>query len=135
VILLVVVYIGYWMWTSGSPPAVVTPNKIYFTDDDGKTWFADDRSKLPPFDHAGKPAVVAHVYKCGDKTFVAFLERLTAEAKAGAKNSGTQGGSETIEIKKPLTAGPWVKVNDPRAMGVQIVRCADGTTSPIEIFP
>ena len=56
-------------------------SQVFFTDDDGKTWFPDDAKRVPPFDRNGKPAVRAHVYKCGGKTFVNHMERYTPEAK------------------------------------------------------
>ena len=51
----------------GSPAAV--KDMAFFTDDDGATWFADDAKKIPPFDHNGKQAVRARVYRSGGKTF------------------------------------------------------------------
>ena len=54
----------------------------YFSTDDGKTWFADEATKLAPFRKDGKDAVRAYVFKCADgKKFIAFLERLTPEGK------------------------------------------------------
>ena len=31
-------------------------DQLFYSDDDGKTWFADDASKGSPFDHHGRPA-------------------------------------------------------------------------------
>ncbi len=48
--------------------------KTFFSDDDGGTWFIDDASRLPPFDHNGKTAYRAVLYRCGSgKPFVAYL--------------------------------------------------------------
>jgi hypothetical protein len=48
--------------------------KTFFSDDDGQTWFIDDASHLPPFDHNGKTAYRAVLYRCGSgKPFVAYL--------------------------------------------------------------
>lgn len=56
-------------------------DQAFFTVDDGETWFADDISKLPPFQRDGKEAVRAYVFECGGKKFVNHLERLTPEAR------------------------------------------------------
>lgn len=54
-------------------------HKAWYTDDNGKTWFADDSRKLPPFDHDGKQAVACFVYTCdGGKTeYVSYLLRVS----------------------------------------------------------
>jgi len=56
-------------------------DSAYFTTDDGKTWFADDASNIPPFAKDGKEAVRAYVFECGGKQFVNHLERFTPERK------------------------------------------------------
>ena len=55
------------------------PN-AFFTVDDGRTWFVAGADNLAPFDHDGKQAVKAWVYRCGGKQFVAYMERYTPEA-------------------------------------------------------
>ena len=54
------------------------PARDFYTVDDGETWFVDDADKLTPFDRAGKPAVLVHLYTCdgGRNPFVGYLERL-----------------------------------------------------------
>jgi hypothetical protein len=52
--------------------------KQFFTTDDGPNpaVFVDDATKIPPFDHDGKPAYRARVYRCAHgKQFVGNLER------------------------------------------------------------
>src|SRR5690349_18057960 len=57
--------------------------KQYYSDDDGKTWFADSLYLVPPFEHNGKIVAVAHVYSYagGAKQFCAYLAKFTPEAK------------------------------------------------------
>lgn len=52
-------------------------DQAYFTLDDGKTWFIDDITKVPPFEKNGKMAVKAYLYKCKgvDQPFVGYVER------------------------------------------------------------
>ena len=42
---------------------VIVPTSGYFSDDDGKTYFQDDASKIAPFDHNGKQAVSAYLFR------------------------------------------------------------------------
>ena len=62
----------------GSKPVT----KAFYTVDDGQNWFADSSERLPPFDHEGKQAVRAYVFRYGSgKPFVGYLERFTENAK------------------------------------------------------
>ncbi|MBC8105625.1 MAG: hypothetical protein H7Z14_03465 [Anaerolineae bacterium] len=57
-------------------------SQAFFSVDDGKTWFADDAMKVPPFEKDGKQAVRAYVFRAGNGTkFVNHLERFTPPAK------------------------------------------------------
>ena len=40
--------------TQVGPSRFSPPKLFYFSDDDGKTFFADDANKVPPFDKDGK---------------------------------------------------------------------------------
>jgi hypothetical protein len=51
------------------------PSKNFFSNDDGQTWFADDASKLPPFDHDGAKAVRCYVFQGKNGKFVGLLEK------------------------------------------------------------
>ena len=73
------IVIGYQMRALGPPPS--TTPQAFYTNDDGKTLFVAPSDSLPPFDHGGKPAVRAYVYKCSGQQFVGYLERYTDEAK------------------------------------------------------
>src|SRR5580658_3503052 len=50
------------------------PPQSYFTDDDGKTFFAAPSTNVPPFDHDGQQAVSAYVFHCGGQKLVGFME-------------------------------------------------------------
>ena len=111
--------------------------QIFFTDDDGKTWFPDDAKKVPPFQHNGKEAVRAYVYKCGGKTFVNHMERYTPVGKKKLEAvyaSGKPINDPTVmdsiqatgmEVKSPGDAA-WVKATDPKAPSVMQPKCAGG---------
>lgn len=126
-----------WFGFSGK----VESNKAWYTTDDGKTYFADDAEKLPPFDHEGKQAAMCYVYRVNkSQPWVAYLMRLTPEGKRLQEKQirGERLAAEerekrpqTIEVKKP-GAGEWVKMDDPRAMEIVDVRAPDGAKGGIE---
>jgi len=92
------------------------PGRVFCTVDDGATVFEDSTEKVPPFEHDGKEAVHAAMFvtKGGDKPFVGYLERCTANAKRQIEEARAQSlpvpmVSPLMEAKKPLDpAAPWV---------------------------
>ena len=120
----------------------------WYTADDGKTWFADTRGKLTPFDHHGDPTYRCYVYSCNDgKTmFVGYLERFTPESTQQLQAIMTaktppppdvieQLSTAGVEIALPNTQD-WIKATDRRAASVRNPKCPDGSQQrPIEIFP
>ena len=121
----------------------------YFTTDDGKTYFTDKTTKLPPFDKGGKPAYRAHVFECGGKRVVGYLSRYRPEAIAALEEAVASRGSGKpprnpaalaavgtygLEVKRP--GDPvWVSQADARrATAVRVFRCPDGST-PSEVDP
>jgi hypothetical protein len=135
--------------SSRRPADAVAPQnpgtpKEYFSTDDGKSFFPEDARKLPPFDHQGKPAFRARVFKCGEngQPFVAFLERYAdADRKRLEELLATDRPvpDEAVkllaraEVKKPGRPG-WVKMTPGTAQqfnAVRTPRCPDGSTSGI----
>jgi hypothetical protein len=113
------------------PAHKINGERAYYSDDDGQTWFSDSKYLTPPFDHNGKTAerAVIYSYDHGSKTFCAYLQRYTADAKkrlddavADAARNGK--GPETVslfgdlgiarsevEVKLPGTGHQWVVVS------------------------
>ncbi len=87
-------------WRTHSANALPGPiTKVYYTVD-GKTYFADDVNKPFPFDHDGKKAWKAYVFRGGDgKPFVGLIGRQVGQAAL-------------IEVQKPGDA-KWVQLNSP----------------------
>ena len=122
-------------------------SQAFFTDDDGKTWFADDAARIPPFEHKGKIAVSAQVfsYADGKKQFCGYMAKYTDEAKkkldaaiAEAKAKGQPPESVGLirdpafrntgmVVKSPGANNPWVGWTDPRSHEVFSVRSPDGS--------
>ncbi len=142
IIILALVFIIYQI-NGGGTPGIAT--EAFYTIDDGKTWFADDVNKVPPFDKDGKQASRVYVYKCADgKEFVSHLERYTAEGKKAMEASmKADGGSPILmedvmmnglEVKEPGTDAVkgWVKQSDAaRAARIMELKCADGNNAGI----
>lgn len=116
--------------------------KAFFSDDDGKTWFADDWSKFSPFDHDGMQAYRAHVFRCGDgPPFVGYLESYAEEVKPVLEKGhpdindilvAMQRYSDKSLVKKPGDA-KWVSRGTP---AITTPRCPAGSKlSPQEFGP
>jgi hypothetical protein len=145
---IIVVVLAWLLWprgggAGGGPGGGLTDaGQLFYTTDDGKTWFADDANKIPPFKKDGKEAVRAEVYKCGGKTFVNHMVRYSpegqkqlaaAQAKAGSGGSAllTPVGETEMEVKSPGDA-QWVKIADSRAQQVMKPKCS-GDGSDLEV--
>jgi len=90
---------------------VVRIKQTYYSDDDGQTYFLDDVDKLVPFDHNGKQACQAYVFKSSNGTvFVGYLARYTDQAKARLQELRSHlDGEVGQEILDTISAGTEVK--------------------------
>lgn len=135
---IVITGLIWWSWRS-APVAGSIEGKAWFTIDDGKTWFAEDARKIPPFDHQGKPAVLCFVYKSKtQQPWASHLLRYTPQGKKSIEERRAKGirgfampGAAISEVKKP-GAGAWISSNDPVAVEIQTPRAPDGSTDDIE---
>ena len=134
---LIVVILAVIIWQSvggGGPGTPSSTPKAFYSIDDGKSWFADDASKIPPFDKGGKQAVKAMVFSCNGKQFVAWLQRYTPEAKQKIETAMKSGGGKPdfgridtvqmtgVEVKAP-GGKDWVKQTDPAAAKIMTPDC------------
>ncbi len=123
------------------------PQRSFFTIDDGKTWFADDAAKVPPFTKDGKEAVRAYVFKCHDgKQFVAYLERYTPDGKQRIEQLSARSEKDKevvafvadepagVEVKMPGQA-VWIKQSEKRATAIMTPRCPGGGGKPTLVTP
>lgn len=105
--------------------AATTAAKLFFTVDDGKSYFEMEASNRAPFVHEGKPAFRAHVFSCdGGKTaFVGYLSKFSPV-------------SEEALVRKPGT-NQWSPLSSAGAGVVLDVKCPEGVVGkmPVEIFP
>jgi hypothetical protein len=105
--------------------ATTTAATLFFTTDDGKTFFPLAATNRPPFVHEGKPAYQAHVYSCdGGKTaFVGYLSKFSPIA------------DEPL-IRTP-GATQWSPAGSAGAAVVLDVKCPEVSAgkTPVEIYP
>lgn len=156
VLVVIAVAVFFIFRSTMGGPKPKAPTEAYFSVDDGASYFASDTKELAPFEHEGKTAVKAYVYKCADgKPFVGYLERYTPDAKktlmaarAASDKAAGQGGPQSgppinvqsmamaaqtgIEVKRPKDKN-WVKMMDyGNAMKVKQVTCPDGNPDSLE---
>jgi hypothetical protein len=125
--------------------------KAFFSVDDGKTWFTDDLTNVPPYDKNGQQAVRAFVYRCTDGTkFVGYLQRFTPDAKRAIEQIQTpdpnhKGPPDTDAVRMAYTIGRQVKrPGDPNWIGgdqgllsakIIAVKCPNGGGEAVQIEP
>jgi len=102
--------------------------KGFYTDDDGKTWFADSAYRVVPYERDGKQVVRAKVFNDGKHDFVCYLERykdgarkkleeqvkIARDKKQSDQTAFTAAGLSvaSMEVKKPGVNGPWTPITD-----------------------
>ncbi len=141
VIAIIALYFTFRSASSSNYSGIATAS--FYSADDGKSWFKDDLDKIPPFDHDGKQAVRAHVYRCQDtgKEFVGYLEKFSPEGKSSLEKLTAEnalGDSATVsaiyelhvQAKKP-GQGEWVKLNSPQGQDLRIVKCDDASIAEV----
>jgi hypothetical protein len=131
-IAFVAIAVGFtvYQWTSQHEDWT-PPQRVFFSVDDGKTWFVDDYNKVPPIEHDGKQAYRAYVFRCHDKEFVGYLERYTPDAQ-----------KVILEVRsKPLstTGAPDSAAMDAATRGREVKRPGDqkwmSCANPREVIP
>jgi hypothetical protein len=97
-IILCVVMIGLELRGANGKP----PTKNYYSADDGKTWFVDSVTELPPFDHDGLQAVRCYVFKSKSGKFAGLLEKYSDDTlRQLAHMPAGAGGEIPVLVKKP----------------------------------
>jgi len=138
------VIIGFQLFGGGS--RLVVSGRMYFSDDDGKTYFVDRGDRITPFDHHGQPAVWAVVYRCGDAPpFVGFLMRNTDDARAALEAAQERGSDEyrravrstqrQVEVKQP-GGRDWFPFDSVEGRKIIAPKCPNGESGvPTTVAP
>jgi hypothetical protein len=148
--ILVIAMIAILIQVFSSSNPANAPGQVYFTADDGATFFADSAEKIPPYTQDEKTFYGARVFQCEDGTrFVGVMERYTPAAKTkldaffAAKveerdfNIPSRYDNERYkEVKKPGTGDAgWVPAASPAGQRVLQVPCPDGKGEAIQVQP
>jgi hypothetical protein len=119
-----------------SEPSAISGARMYYTTDDGKTWFADAWEKVPPFDHDGAQAVRCYVFKTPTSgSFVGYLETYTQAAHdylSGAMNSPVPVDTTKGTLVKRPGDKNWVSTASPAGEKVKDVKPPNGSSGPVE---
>ena len=118
-------------------PTPPPPTLGYFTDDDGATFFTGPLTQIPPFDHNGKQAVAAVVFKCkrGDP-FIGYLQRYTPAGKKALLTPGPPafGGEAQIQVSAPHKGEKgWTAIFSNAAPAIMNVKSPDGSAEIPEV--
>jgi len=136
--------IGRQLFGGGS--RLVVSARMYFSDDDGKTYFVDRGDRITPFDHNGQPAVGAVVYRCGTgKPFVTFLMRYTDDARTELEAAQARSSDEfrravlsaqrQVEVKQP-GGRDWVSIDSVEGRKIIGPKCPNGGSDvPTPVSP
>jgi hypothetical protein len=130
---------------SGRKLNIPVLSQLYYTDDDGATYYPDSINLVPPYSHNGKKAVRAYVFRCGEGgIFVGYLEAFTPQAKEAKEASLANHDNPPIAsdfgrmLKLPLTGDKgWQNSGTPGFLKIMQVHCPNGgDDSNIEaVFP
>lgn len=136
-VIVVLVGVLAYLQFRGGTVELQQADKLFFTTDDGATFFTEDAKKEPPFDHNGKQAVRAHVFEAGGKKFVGYMERFTADALKARQNiAAGQGGPADItfanqkEFKRPGDKN-WSRIQ-PGLTGASKIKLPTGVTGEVK---
>jgi hypothetical protein len=138
----------FWHLGGGHRRHSAVAEKMYYSDDDGKTYFADQAYKMTPFlGPNSRPAVQAMVFQCGNgKPFVVYLSRNSEEGRHTAEKVASDPGLPVafrpnptlIEVKRPGTK-TWMKFdpkNPKTYVDATMPKCPGGGTGfPRPIYP
>jgi hypothetical protein len=114
---LIAIGIATLQLAGGRTNAVPVQKQAHYTDDNGKSFFADDVNKVVPFERGGKQAYRVDVFKGPDgKQFVGLIYRHTDGGKKemqdyiNRKVKDPDGGfregieSRGMQVKRPVEA-------------------------------
>ena len=142
-VICLVVALSIWLTFGGHRRNAGAGNMSFYSDDDGKTWFVDQVSKVPPFDHNGKQAVRATVFRCrANKPFVAYLQRFSAaeKAKVEAAVAKAPESLQMVEYQTPMEAkkpgdAQWVSAPGAEYQKAITPVCPDGSLNLVPVTP
>jgi hypothetical protein len=128
---------GWLVFHQLRPAPEPPPIGVFYTDDDGTTWFTDSPTHTSPFDHNGKEAVRCCVFTAGSKSFVGYMRKMTPELmhryQANMGSTDAELAAGTL-VKRPGDK-EWVPMSDPRSQSVTHPTAPGGSGDVTEVEP
>lgn len=130
VVLALIALILYEMF-GGGPSKHMSGGELYFSADDGQTWFADSADKPTSTDHNGAEAYRCFVFKTSTSApFAGYLEKLTPPppppATGGPVGPAVPDPYTTDFVKKPGDK-QWVPKMSPQGQKIVDVHAPGGS--------
>jgi len=145
IVLIAIIVLWLTLRSNKGGQSQFLPTKNFFSDDDGATYYVDDITNIPPYDHNGKKAYIAKVFMNRDQQkFIGYLLSFDDKEKKRITDSINNNGVPPSQamtgvdelVKKPL-GGKWVKI--PGGSMLEISRAVKiippGGKEGDEIFP
>lgn len=135
--------VGFTLKANGGGSETGIATRAYYTVDDGASYFEDEVDKVTPFEHQGKQAYRARLFRYGKgKPFVGYVERLTPDGvkkmeELESKPTPDVADQKAViagqcsEIRKPKDS-QWIKANSPASSGVTAFQPPPGVVDELE---
>jgi hypothetical protein len=101
-------------------PEPTADDRLYFSDDDGKTWFLDAPNHISPYDHGGKQAVRCFLFQSGSSKFIGYIQKYSENVRAKIVSNTPCSDAELRNgtlVKRPGDA-QWTPLSDPRSADI-----------------
>ncbi len=144
VILAALFYIGRHLL--GRNDQLDASQNVFYSCDDGKTFFSDRMDRIVPFDHEGMQAFRAAVYRCDQGTpFVAFLMQPDDIARKELDTAQSQSPEDfrlavlrtqrQVKVKRPGERA-WVGIDSAEGTKIIAAKCPNvGSDVPTPVSP
>jgi len=113
------------------------PAQAYFTVDDGRTYFTDDLTKLPPYEHDGQEAVQCYLFRCGQSRFIGYLMKLPPQVKQEMEAYAAAGreypGLNPMALVKKPSDKEWQTVGSAAGAALMRVHCPNQPNEMAEL--
>jgi hypothetical protein len=136
VIALIVVALAAIVWELSPKHSGKLGVQIYFSDDDGKTFYEDSMTNIPPYQHNGNEGDIAKVYQVsGGTPFVGYLLKYNDEALANQSNPDYVMATGTL-VKRPGDAD-WHPLDSSSGQDIvhHIKLPAGVSGTPLQVLP
>lgn len=143
IVSVMVAIAAYVIYTTLSGSGSSIPTQVYYTADDGQTYYVDSAKLIPPFESDGKTVLRAFVYECHDEEFVNHLMRFRPDSHDAIRSEQAESDSPDLtataysarEIRRSGES-EWVGIMSPKGIDILQIECPHGGGDyPRPVFP